>query len=275
MFETQFLINKLGFDKHIGFLIKDYIFVDMLTNEQNKRAKERRSRFGHNRTMLKITVKQQASMNSNYYDDTGNLPLSVYNTIDKECDKMDVELHKYWINIVEPEIVQVWDFFEGMKHRTRNISQDIGIVKRREISYLIRKAKLHETSLWNKFNTRIQNECNVFQRHFHLDLVPFGEHFRFMYLETRDVFFMPYVIEGPPYVPRQYLRLGMMNGDDIETCMKWTKIEIIKNNVSFLCSIDPVTNAIYRVIYLHNFTIPPSTETPLFGVVYNGEIIVF
>ena len=134
MFETQFLINKLGFDKHIGFLIKDYIFVDMLTNEQNKRAKERRSRFGHNRTMLKITVKQQASMNSNYYDDTGNLPLSVYNTIDKECDKMDVELHKYWINIVEPEIVQVWDFFEGMKHRTRNISQDIGIVKRREIS---------------------------------------------------------------------------------------------------------------------------------------------
>ena len=275
MFETHILINKLGFDTHIGFLIKDYIFVDILTNEQNKRTKERRSRFGHNRAMLKIQVKQEASMNSNYYDDTGNLPLSIYNTIDKECDKIDIELDKYWISIAEPEIVQVWNFFEGMKHRIRNISQDIGIVKRREISYLIRKAKLHETSLWNKFNTRIQNECNEFQLHFHLDLVPFGEHFRFMYLETRDVYFMPYVTEGPPYVPGQYIRLGMMKGDDIETCMKWTRIEIIKNNVLFQCSIDPVTNAIYKINYLQNLTIPPTFDIPLIGVVYNGEIIVF
>ena len=273
--EKQLLINKLGFDKHILFLIKDFVFLDILTSDKNKRTKERNSRFGRNRAMLKILIKNKSSIHNNYYDDTGNLPLSFYLNIDNKCDALDAQLHEIWTMCVEKGIAKTWNYFEGWQHRQPKIAGDIGILKRREISYIIRKAKTEEDVCLVEFNAKIQDEYRAFQVQFVRDLVPFGEHSRFMYLDTHDVYFMPYVNEGPPYVPGQYLRIGMMKGRDIECYMKWTKIEIIQNNVSFLCSIDPVTQAIYKVISLHNFTLPPTFSTPLFGVVYKGETIVF
>ena len=273
--EKQFLINQLKLDKHILFLIKDFVFVDILTSDKNKRTKERNLRFGRNRTMLKLLIKEQSSIYNNYYDDTGNLPLSFYMNIDNKCDALDAELHETWVLTVEKGIAKTWNYFEGWQHRQPKIAGDIGIIKRREISYIIRKAKIEEEICWDKFNSKIQDECRAFQLQFVQDLVPFGEHARFMYLETCDVYFMPYLNEGAPYVPGQYLRIGMMKGNDIECYMKWEMVEIMKNNISFLCSIDPVTQAIYKVISLQNFALPPTYSTPLFGVVYKGETLVF
>ena len=274
-YETQLLIHQLKLDKHILILIKDFVFLDILTRDKNKRTKERNLRFGRNRTMLKILIKEQSSIHNNYYDDTGNLPLSFYINIDNKCDALDAQLHETWMSHVENEIAKTWNYFEGWQHRQPKIAGDIGIVKRREISYIIRKAKTEEDVCWTDFNAKIQDDCRAFQEQFVQELVPFGQHARFMYLETRDVYFMPYLNEGAPYVPGQYLRIGMMKGHDIECYMKWSMVEIMKNNASFLCSIDPVTQAIYKVISLENFTLPPTYLTPLFGVIYKGETLVF
>ena len=258
--EKQFLINQLKMDKHVLFLIKDYVFETILTRDKRIRYKERNLYYLRERVNVKTRIFEMGETN-----EIIEMPNLFYMKIDEEYDHLVSHLNDCWVE-VENHLEFLWKKYDILREKapppqaaqgTR--SQDLRIAREDEMALVLSNASTYDASCWQDCYKTILNTLEEFD----MMMTPFNNLY-FICNEGRDVYTLSFTEDGLPSLRRA----GVLDKDDdtilIDRHSWWKEIRLPSGEV---CSVNPSTGAIYNHWSYKTGNI--------IGAMYHNEIVLF
>ena len=185
--EKQFLINQFKLDRHILYIIKDYVFETVLVRDKNRRYKERNLSYLRER----INIKTYAFEMGELYEII-EMPNMFYREIDNKYDVMSSYLNECWLAI-EEEIVLLWKKYAIQREKTYETENkeihDLNEpsfhnhLRNNEIDVVLTKASIYDAICWKQ----LRSDIIIYGEYFDINLVPFKDIY-FMCMEGRDIY---------------------------------------------------------------------------------------
>ena len=254
--EKQFLMNQFKLDKQLVFLIKDYVFENILVYNQERRYKERNLSYLRERINVKTCIFEMGESN-----EIVEMPNAFYIKIDDEYEKMTSHLNECWV-AVENEIVLLWKKYEIMREKTPNAleNKEINELRDNQIDIVLENASTYDASCWKQTHHNIMSHIENFD----MEMVIFKDIY-FMCTEGRDIYKGMITEDGLSTL----YRIGILDEDNDTILIdrhSWWK-EIYVSSCQEMCSVNPSTGAIYKHWSYK--------KANIIGTMYKNEIVLF
>ena len=269
--EKQFLINQFKLDRHVLYIIKDYVFETVIVRDKNYRYKERNLSYLRERINIKTYAFEMGELN-----EIIEMPNMFYRNIDNKYDDITSYLNECWLAI-EEEIVLLWKKYAIQREKTYEtenkeindlndrtatpVPLEFGLnhLRDNEINVVLTKASIYDDICWKQLRSDIIN----YGEYFDINLVPFKDIY-FMCMEGRDIYMQTFLEDGSLTLYRK----GVLDEDN-DTILNdrhswWKEIHLSSGE---LCSVNPSTNAIYKSWSYQ--------KSNIIGALYNNEIVLF